>query len=76
MSRFTQAEIEYLQSQRLGRLATAGPDGRPHVVPVGFRYNPELELCQSGKYAKDQLLCRGGGVNRCPLTGQHFQPNT
>lgn len=41
MSAFTQQEIDYLQSQRLGRLATIAPDGQPHVVPVGFRYNPE-----------------------------------
>ncbi len=39
MSSFTAAEIAYLQSQRLGRLATADLDGQPHVVPVGFRYN-------------------------------------
>ena len=28
MSVFTPAEIKYLQSQRLGRIATVGPDGR------------------------------------------------
>ncbi|HEY3732879.1 MAG TPA: PPOX class F420-dependent oxidoreductase [Streptosporangiaceae bacterium] len=36
------AEIDYLQSQRLGRLATIQPDGSPQVKPVGFCYNPEL----------------------------------
>jgi pyridoxamine 5'-phosphate oxidase family protein len=41
MSVFTSQEIEYLNSQRLGRLATAGSDGQPHVVPLAFRYNPE-----------------------------------
>ncbi len=46
MSVFTPAEIAYLQSQRLGRIATAGADGRPHVVPVGFRYNPELDTIE------------------------------
>lgn len=40
MSRFTRAEIEYLQGQRLGRLATTNEKGDLHVVPVGFRYNP------------------------------------
>ncbi len=45
---FTPAEIAYLQSQRLGRLATVGPDGQPHVVPVGFRYNPELDTIDIG----------------------------
>lgn len=38
MSDFTSEELDYLQSDkiRLGRLATVGPDGMPHVVPVGF----------------------------------------
>jgi pyridoxamine 5'-phosphate oxidase family protein len=39
---FTPHEIAYLQSQRLGRLATVDAEGNPHVVPVGFRYNPDL----------------------------------
>src|SRR5258708_19440924 len=43
MSNFTPAEIEYLNSQRLGRLATVNSEGEPHVVPVGFRYNPALD---------------------------------
>ena len=38
----TDAEIGYLQSQRLGRLATIQPDGSPQVKPVGFSYNTEL----------------------------------
>ena len=38
----TPAEISYLESQPLGRLATIQPDGSPQVKPVGFRYNPEL----------------------------------
>jgi pyridoxamine 5'-phosphate oxidase family protein len=48
MTRFTQAEIDYLQSQRLGRLATVGANGDPHVVPVGFRYNPEADTIDIG----------------------------
>jgi len=31
---FSPAEIEYLKSQRLCRIATVGPDGQPHVVTV------------------------------------------
>jgi pyridoxamine 5'-phosphate oxidase family protein len=42
MSGFTQKEVEYLREQRLGRLATVSASGRPHVVPVGFRVDPEL----------------------------------
>jgi pyridoxamine 5'-phosphate oxidase family protein len=37
MSVFSAAEISYLQSQRLARIATAGPDCQPHVVPLAFR---------------------------------------
>jgi len=48
MSRFTSEEIAYLQSQRLGRLATVSAKGDLHVVPVGFRYNPEHETIDIG----------------------------
>ena len=48
MSHFTPEEIVYLQSQKLGRLATVGPAGEPHVVPVGFRYNPDLDAIDIG----------------------------
>ncbi len=48
MSVFTSAEIVYLRSQRLGRLATVGANRQPHVVPVAFRYNPELDAIDIG----------------------------
>jgi pyridoxamine 5'-phosphate oxidase family protein len=48
MDIFNAAEIEYLHSQRLGRLATVGADGKPHVVPVGYRYNDELGTIDIG----------------------------
>ncbi len=50
MSHFTAAEIAYLQTQLLGRLATVGRDGDPHVVPVGYRYNPELDTIDIGGF--------------------------
>lgn len=51
MSTFTGKEIEYLRGQRLGRLATAGRDGSPHVVPVGFRLGPADEAIEIGGHA-------------------------
>ena len=48
MSVFSPAEIAYLQSQRLARIATVGPDGQPHVVPVSFRYNPVEDTIDVG----------------------------
>jgi pyridoxamine 5'-phosphate oxidase family protein len=41
MTTLTTAQIDYLASQRLGRLATTGADRKPHVVPTSYRYNPE-----------------------------------
>lgn len=38
---FTELEREYLDEQRLGRLATVGPKGDPQNNPVGFVYNAE-----------------------------------
>lgn len=43
MNTFTNAEIDYLNSQLLGRLATVGPDGKPHVMPLGIWYDPDAE---------------------------------
>ena len=48
MSKFTPEELAYLQSQRLGRLATVSQTGEPHVVPVSFRYNPEQDSIDIG----------------------------
>lgn len=43
MKGFTPAEIAFLESQTIGRLATLGRSGDIHVVPVRFRYNPDLD---------------------------------
>lgn len=48
MSVFTEAEIAYLAEQRLGRIATVGADGQPHVVPTSFRYNPDEDAIDVG----------------------------
>ena len=51
MNAFKPEEIDYLRSQRLGRLATVGPEGGPHVVPVAFRYNPEHDTIDISGHA-------------------------
>jgi pyridoxamine 5'-phosphate oxidase family protein len=48
ISVLTTAEIEYLRGQQLGRLATVNAGGEPHVVPVSFRYNPDLDTIDIG----------------------------
>ena len=47
-SSLTSAEITYLKSQRMARIATVGSNGQPHVVPVAFRYNPETVTIDIG----------------------------
>jgi len=48
MSVFTDKELDYLAGQQLGRIATVGPDGQPHVVPTSFRYNPDHDAIEVG----------------------------
>jgi pyridoxamine 5'-phosphate oxidase family protein len=49
MSAFSDAELAYLrEGRRLGRVATVGADGTPHVVPVGFAYNGEHDSIDVG----------------------------
>jgi pyridoxamine 5'-phosphate oxidase family protein len=48
MSAFTDLEIEYMAGQRLGRVATVGADGQPHVVPTSFRYNADEDAIDVG----------------------------
>jgi pyridoxamine 5'-phosphate oxidase family protein len=36
MAFFSESELEFLRSQRIGRFATAGPTGWPHVAPVMY----------------------------------------
>jgi len=48
MSVFSQQELDYLAGRRLGRLATIDADGLPHVVPLGWSYNPALDTIDVG----------------------------
>ena len=49
MSVFNREELEFLHTgRRLARLATVGGDGTPHVVPVGWSHNRELDAIEVG----------------------------
>jgi pyridoxamine 5'-phosphate oxidase family protein len=55
MSVFTAAELEYLSGgRRLGRIASVGADGTPHVVPVGFIYNAARDTIDVGGIELEQ----------------------
>lgn len=49
MTAFSEDELRYLLGEpRLARVATMGPDGTPHVVPVGWSFNPDLDAIEIG----------------------------
>ncbi len=49
MSVFTEAELRYLRGQRLlGRLATIGRDGTPHIAPVGWGLDARGQVVEVG----------------------------
>jgi pyridoxamine 5'-phosphate oxidase family protein len=45
---FTERELEYLRSQRLGRIATVDPAGQPDVAAVGFRVEQDGTILVGG----------------------------
>jgi pyridoxamine 5'-phosphate oxidase family protein len=48
MSVFTDDELRFLREHRLGRLATADAEGRPHVVPLTYVVNEEEDAIDLG----------------------------
>jgi pyridoxamine 5'-phosphate oxidase family protein len=50
MNGFTEAELAYLRTHDLARLATATAAGAPHVVPVRFKLDPERNLLAIGSH--------------------------
>jgi pyridoxamine 5'-phosphate oxidase family protein len=51
VSVFSEAELRYLAGGRqLGRIATVGADGTPHVVPVAWIYNAASDTIEIGGF--------------------------
>ena len=49
MSVFRESEVSYLAGgKQLGRIATVGADGTPHVVPVAWIYNAVRDTIDIG----------------------------
>jgi len=55
LSVFTEAELRYLAGgHQLGRLATVGADGTPHVVPVAWIYNAARDAIDIGGHGLEE----------------------
>jgi pyridoxamine 5'-phosphate oxidase family protein len=76
MSVFTEKEIEYLNDQRLGRLATVNERGEPHVVPVAFRYNDRVDAVDIGghNFAKSKKYRDARATGRAALVVDDVLP--
>ena len=70
MSVFTEAELQYLTGGRqLGRIATVGADGTPHVVPVGWIYNAARDTSDVGgrELERSKKFRDGGRTGRAAI---------
>jgi pyridoxamine 5'-phosphate oxidase family protein len=66
MGLLTEKERRCLEEQKLGRLATSGKTGVPHVIPTGFHLDSETGSIKIGGHAyrgPDRLYVRHGPVS-------------
>jgi pyridoxamine 5'-phosphate oxidase family protein len=52
--RFLGGELPGVTSPLLARIATVGKDGTPHVVPVGFRFDPNIDVIEIGGFDNER----------------------
>jgi PPOX class probable F420-dependent enzyme len=68
----TPIALEFLTERHLATLSSIRPDGSPHVVPVGFTWQPERSLARvitGGSSVKARLAASRGRVALCQLDG-------
>ena len=53
---FSEEEINYLQSQRLARIATVSADGQPDVAPVGFEFDGTYVYEREGRFGPGSYM--------------------
>ncbi|GAB2699290.1 pyridoxamine 5'-phosphate oxidase family protein [Thalassiella azotivora] len=64
-----------LTERHLATLTTLRADGRPHVVPVGFTWDPDGHLARvitSGTSVKARNAARGGRAALCQVDGRRW----
>jgi PPOX class probable F420-dependent enzyme len=71
----TAAALEFLSVRHLATLTTLRSDGSPHVVPVGFTWDPEASLARvitSRGSRKARNALTGGPAVLCQVDGRHW----
>jgi PPOX class probable F420-dependent enzyme len=72
-SNLTESALEFLRERHLASLTTLLPDGRPHVVPVGFTWDAEASIARvitNGPSRKARNAAAGGPVVLCQVDGR------
>lgn len=77
--------LAFLTDRHLATLSTVRPDGRPHVVPVGFTYEPQRQRARIITFAssvkarnvasgpgRPAVLCQFDGARWLTLEGTAF----
>ncbi len=66
---------DFLTERHLATLTTIRPNGSPHVVPVGFTWDPATRIARvitSGGSAKARHAAGGGRVALCQVDGARW----
>lgn len=69
------AALDFVTARHLATLTTLRPDGSPHVVPVGFTWDPEalvVRVITSGPSRKARNAAAGGRAVVCQVDGRNW----
>jgi PPOX class probable F420-dependent enzyme len=69
------AALDFVTARHLATLTTLRPDGSPHVVPVGFTWDPEalvVRVITSGSSRKARNAAAGGRAVVCQVDGRYW----
>ena len=67
--------LEFMSVRHLATLTTLRPDGSPHVVPVGFTWDPEMSVARvitSRGSRKARNALAGCAAVLCQVDGRHW----
>ncbi|GAA1993104.1 F420-dependent biliverdin reductase [Terrabacter lapilli] len=67
--------LEFMAVRHLATLTTLRPDGSPHVVPVGFTWDPERSMARvitSRASRKARNAAAGCPAVLCQVEGRHW----
>ena len=67
--------LEFVRARHLATLTSLRADGSPHVVPVGFTWEPDRHLARvitDGASTKARIAAGGGRVALCQVHGRRW----